>query len=135
PNVLSVGGTTLRLDSSGNILGESAWSGSGGGISSVEAQPAYQHGIVTQSTTRRTNPDVAYDADPNTGFPVYDSFNNGSAAPWSQFGGTSDAAPQWAGLIAIADQGRALAGKGALDGPTQTLPMLYQLASTDFHDI
>ncbi|HMC87942.1 MAG TPA: S53 family peptidase, partial [Gemmataceae bacterium] len=135
PNVVSVGGTTLNVDTSGNYLSESGWSGSGGGISSVESQPAYQKGVVTQSSTLRTNPDVAYDANPNTGFPVYDSFNNGTSAPWSQFGGTSDAAPQWAGLIAIADQGRALAGKGALDGRSQTLPMLYQLAATDFHDI
>jgi hypothetical protein len=135
PNVLAVGGTTLNVDSSGNILSESAWSGSGGGLSAVEAQPSYQKGIVTQTSTWRTNPDVAYDADPNTGFAVYDSYNNGTAAPWSQFGGTSDAAPQWAALIAIADQGRALAGLGSLDGPSQTLPKLYALASGDYHDI
>jgi hypothetical protein len=135
PNVLSVGGTHLSLDSSGNFLSESGWSGSGGGISSVESQPVYQKGIVTQTTTRRANPDVSYDADPNTGFPVYDSFNNSVSAPWSQFGGTSDAAPQWAALIAIADQGRALAGLGALDGATQTLPALYALPASDFHDI
>jgi hypothetical protein len=135
PNVLAVGGTTLQLDSSGNILGESAWSGSGGGLSAVEAQPAYQKGVVTQSSTQRANPDVSYDADPNTGFPVYDSFNNGTAAPWSQFGGTSDAAPQWAALIALADQGRIQAGLGSLDGPGQTLPKLYALSAADFHDI
>jgi hypothetical protein len=135
PNVVAVGGTTLNVDSSGNIVSESGWNGSGGGISTVESQPAYQKGVVTQSSTRRTNPDVAYDANPNTGFPVYDSYNNGTATPWSQFGGTSDAAPQWAGLIAIADQGRALAGKGTLDGRSQTLPMLYQLSVADFHDI
>jgi subtilase family serine protease len=135
PNVLAVGGTTLNLDSSGNILGESAWGGSGGGISSFEAQPSYQNGVVTQSSTQRTNPDVAYDADPNTGFPVYDSFNNGTANPWSQFGGTSDAAPQWSALIAIADQGRALNGLGSLDGPTQLLPKLYSVSSADFYDI
>src|SRR5207247_11432261 len=62
--------------------------------SSAESQPAYQNGVVTQTTTARANPDVSYDADPNTGFPVYDSYNNGSSSPWSQFGGTSDAAPQ-----------------------------------------
>jgi hypothetical protein len=135
PTVLSAGGTTLNLDSSGNILSESAWSGSGGGISAYEAQPSFQKGIVTQTTTRRANPDVSYDADPYTGFPVYDSYNNGTAAPWSQFGGTSDAAPQWAALIAIADQGRAVAGLSSLDGATQTLPMLYSLPATDFHDI
>jgi subtilase family serine protease len=134
PNELSVGGTTLNVDGSGNILSESGWSGSGGGLSAVESQPPYQNGVVTQSSTSRATPDVAYDADPNTGFPVYDSYNNGTAAPWSQFGGTSDAAPQWAGLIAIADQGRALAGLGSLDGASQTLPMLYK-HQADFHDI
>jgi hypothetical protein len=135
PNVLSVGGTSLRLTSSNTILSESGWSGSGGGVSGFESQPSYQKGVVTQSSTSRTNPDVAYDADPNTGFPVYDSFNNGNSFPWSQFGGTSDAAPQWAGLIAIADQGRALNGLSSLDGPSQTIPMLYGLPAADFHDI
>src|SRR5262245_58822449 len=71
PNVLAVGGTTLNLSSSGTILGESAWSGSGGGISAYEPLPSYQVGVVSQTSTRRANPDVAYDADPNTGFPVY----------------------------------------------------------------
>ncbi|HEV3145079.1 MAG TPA: S53 family peptidase [Gemmataceae bacterium] len=135
PNVLSVGGTTLNLTGSNTISSESGWSGSGGGISSVESQPSYQNGVVTQTSTRRANPDVAYDADPNTGFPVYDSYNNGSSAPWSQFGGTSDASPQWAALIAIADQGRIAAGLGSLDGPSQTLPKLYSLSLADFHDI
>jgi len=45
------------------------------------------------------------------------------------------AAPQWAALIAIADQGRALAGQTSLDGISQTLPKIYQLPSSDFHDI
>jgi hypothetical protein len=135
PNVLSVGGTTLSLNSSGTILGESAWSGSGGGISAYELLPGYQVGVVTQTSTRRANPDVAYDADPNTGFPVYDSFNNPPSAAWDQYGGTSAATPQWAALIAIADQGRAAIGLGSLDGPTQTLPKIYALPSADFHDI
>jgi len=133
--VLSVGGTTLNLNSQGAFVSESGWSGSGGGISAYETQPAYQKGVVTQSTTYRTNPDVSYDADPNTGFPVYDSYNNPVSSPWSQFGGTSDAAPQWAALVAIADEGRTLAGKAALDGATQTLPMLYALSAADFHDV
>jgi hypothetical protein len=135
PNVLAVGGTTLFTDSSGNINGESAWSGSGGGISAYESQPTYQQGVVTQSTTRRTTPDVAYDANPSTGFPVYDSYNNPVSAPWVQYGGTSDAAPQWAALIAIADQGRALANLPSLVGRSQTLATLYASAGTAFHDI
>src|SRR5262249_25194964 len=127
-NVVGVGGTRLQLDGAGNYQGETGWGGSGGGISAFLSQPAYQNGVVTQTTTRRASPDVAYDADPATGFPVYDSFNNGTAAPWAQFGGTSAGSPQWAALVAIADQGRVLAGKTALDGPSQLLPMLYGLS-------
>src|SRR5262249_2126162 len=135
PNVVAVGGTTLNLDSSGNILGETGWSGSGGGGSLFEPKPDYQRAL-TSDPTHRIIPDVSYDSDPSTGFPVYDSFTQGSAAPWIQVGGTSDAAPQWAALIAIADQGRALAGLGSLSGRTQTLPMLYKsLPASDFHDI
>jgi hypothetical protein len=139
PNVVSVGGTTLSVDGAGNLLAESVWGNShgssGGGVSAYEPQPSYQKGVVTQTTTNRANPDVAYDADPVTGFGVYDSYNNGSSTPWGQWGGTSDAAPQWAALVAIADQGRALAGLGSLDGPSQTLPALYGLSAADFHDI
>jgi subtilase family serine protease len=130
PNVLAVGGTNLSVDSSGNYQGETGWGGSGGGICTAYSQPSYQKGVVTQSTTNRTNPDVAYAA---SNFPI--CLNGG----WQTVGGTSCAAPQWAALIAIADQGRALAGKSSLDGFSQTLPALYNLASTaystDYHDI
>jgi hypothetical protein len=142
PNVLAVGGTTLNLDSSGNIIQETGWSGSGGGISSVEAQPAYQSGLVIHNGTKtvsaggkRADPDVAYDANPATGVPVYDTFNNPVSAPWGQWGGTSIASPQWAALIAIADQGRALESLGPLDGASQTLPTLYSLSAAAFNDI
>lgn len=138
PNVLAVGGTTLTIGSSGNYISESAWSRSGGGISIIEAQPAYQRGIVTQTTTRRAIPDVAFDADPNSGVAIYDSFSFGTATPWAKIGGTSLSAPAWAAVIAIANQARAQNGLGSLDGRSQTLPMLYQLSQTNpsaFHDI
>ena len=82
--------------------------------------------------TACAGPDVSYDADPNTGFAVYGVAGFGG---WAQVGGTSDAPPQWAALTAIADQGRALLGETPLDGFTQTLPALYALPSSDFHDI
>ncbi len=64
---------------------------------------------------------------------VYDSWNDtDGSGPWIEIGGTSVAAPAWAGLIAIANQGR---GGASLDGATQTLPALYNLPSADFHDI
>ncbi|HZW33685.1 MAG TPA: hypothetical protein VFF52_23390, partial [Isosphaeraceae bacterium] len=133
PNVVAVGGTTLSLNSEGSYQGETAWSSSGGGVSSVEPEPAYQQGV--QSTGFRTIPDVAFDADPSTGVAVYDSYDNTGAGPWETIGGTSLAAPSWAALIAIADQGRTAAGGTTLDGATQTLPALYALPAADFHDI
>jgi hypothetical protein len=136
PDVVAVGGTTLNLNSQNNISSETGWSGSGGGISAYEPQPSYQQGVVTQSTIRRTNPDVAYDANPSTGVPVYDSFD--TSTPWGQWGGTSIAAPQWAALFALADQARAALGEGPL-GSTQALSLLYgtynSSYSSDFHDI
>ncbi len=135
PNVVGVGGTSLFTDAAGNYVSETGWSGSGGGISQFEPQPAFQKGVVTQSTTMRTIPDVAFDADPNTGVAVYDSHDFGASTPWEQFGGTSLACPCWASIIAVADQDRAMLGLGTLDGATQTLPKIYTLPPTDFHDI
>ena len=141
PNVLAVGGTDLSIATLANgfsvISSETGWLGSGGGISVYEStQPTYQNGVVTQTTTNRANPDVAFDANQASGVSVYDSFTPGSATiPWFQVGGTSFATPAWAALIAITDQGRVLAGQGTLDGLGQTLPQIYALPAGDLHDI
>jgi hypothetical protein len=131
--VLSVGGTSLQVGTGGSYLGESGWYGSGGGFSSFEPERAVQMGV--QQTGVRTTPDVAYNADPNTGVYVYDSTNGG----WFQVGGTSAGAPQWAALVAIADQGRALAGQASLYSSSQTMTALYDMArssaATYFHDV
>lgn len=150
PNVLAVGGTTLPADQNGNpdrsletgwSLGSDAYNAyyaSSGGISTVEAEPPYQAGIQAYLTAEgypsggyRADPDVAYDADPSTGVPIYDTYSLAPGTPWALYGGTSMAAPQWAALIAIADQARVAAGEGTLDGPSQLLPALYQIAQTD----
>ena len=134
PDVVAVGGTTLDINSSGQYIAEGAWSDTGGGISQYETIPSYQsslNGVNGASTTHRNVPDVAMDADPNSGVYVLDSYDGG----WFQVGGTSLATPMWGGLIAIANQGRSLLGDSSLNGATQTLPTLYQLPSSDFHDI
>jgi subtilase family serine protease len=140
PNVLAVGGSSLSgLDSAGNYASgqEAGWTYSTGGYSAFENQPSYQSQVI--HSTSRTNPDVAYNADPNTGVAVYDTVAYAHQTGWFQVGGTSAGAPQWAALVAIADQGRALAGSNSLDGSSQTMPAIYQLAttgySTYFHDI
>lgn len=138
-HVIGVGGTVLNIDSQGNYLSETGWSGSGGSRSLYLAQPSYQAGLVISNGTttvsasgKRVGPDVAYVASPSTGVAVYGTYGWGG---WSTVGGTSASAPQWAALLAIADQGRALAGLSSLDGFTQTLPALYKLPSSDFHDV
>jgi subtilase family serine protease len=130
PNVVAVGGTTLTLTSSNTRSSETAWSDSSGGVSRYESEPSYQASV--QSTGKRTTPDVAYDADPNTGFAVYDSVTYDRQSGWFCVGGTSAGAPQWAGLIAIADQGRALTGLGSL---SSTDAAIYALPSSDFYDV
>ena len=138
PNVVGVGGTTLQLDSSGApISAETAWSGSGGGISAYEAQPAYQKyfagtpGNLVYANGSRGVPDVAYDADPSTGFSVYDSTGYQGTAGWFVVGGTSAGAPQWAALFALADVGRS----AALGSDSTTWSSVYAVDSGSFTDI
>jgi len=133
PNVVAVGGTSLFLNPDNSYQSESGWSGSGGGTSQFEPKPGYQSGM--SSFANRSIPDVSAIADPATGVAVYDSFDFGASTPWNAVGGTSLACPFWAGLIAVVNQERVAAGDPILDGPTQTLPLLYGLSASDFHDI
>jgi hypothetical protein len=137
PNVVSVGGTTLSLSSTDTITSETAWDDSEGGVSSYESTPSYQDGI---SSSGRSTPDVSYDADPDTGFAVYDSVSDDGYVGWQEVGGTSAGTPQWSALIAIADQGRVKNGLSTLT-TTQTLDELYGIYdnstdyAADFNDI
>ncbi len=131
PYVVSVGGTTLSTDASGDYEYETAWIDSGGGFSRYMAEPGYQRSL--QDTGRRATPDVALVGDPNTGVEVYETTDG--VGTWEVVGGTSLATPAWGAIIAIADQGRVLEGETTLNGATQTLPALYELSSSDFHQI
>lgn len=136
PYVVAVGGTTLSIDTYGNYVGEAAWSGSGGGVSSVEAEPAGQAGWPVPVAGKRGVPDVSYDANPSSGFAVYDSVTYQGQAGWFQVGGTSAGAPQWSALVTIANSLRATAGKSRLSG---TYDSLYTVGKTaygsDYHDV
>jgi subtilase family serine protease len=129
PFVLSVGGTSLTL-ADGAYSSESGWSDTSGGVAQFESEPNFQTHV--QSTGFRAAPDVAFDGDPDTGVAVYNSVPNSVGTGWAEFGGTSAGAPQWAALIALADQGRAQRGLGTLSNAQATM---YTLPATDFHDI
>ncbi len=102
PNVIAVGGTTLNLSATKTLVSETAWSGSGGGISSYEPLPSFQSVYgVTGTNGKRAVPDVSYNADPNSGVAVYDSTSYQGQSGWFQVGGTSAGAPQWAAIKAL----------------------------------
>jgi hypothetical protein len=144
PNVLAVGGTSLSVGAGGTYQGETGWAGSTGGYSGTNSgyqygfsMPSYQSAALTAAGLNvgvRTTPDVSFNADPSTGVAVYDSVSYSGQSGWFDVGGTSAAAPAWAGLVAITDQGLAAGGKGPLS-TTQLLNNLYSLPSGDYHDV
>jgi subtilase family serine protease len=130
PSVLSVGGTTLSYGTGGSYSSESAWASSGGGKSVYFGRPSYQSGVSTVVGTSRGVPDVAMDADPNSGAAVYSSTPDSGQTGWFQVGGTSLSAPMWAGLVALADQNRS-----SKLSNTTAITDLYNMSSSNFHDI
>ncbi len=116
PDVIAVGGTSLILDQSGNYSSETAWSGSGGGLSKYEYEPISQAQFPIANDIHGTRgvPDVSYNANPGTGYAIYDSIGVSGYSGWFQVGGTSAASPQWAALVAIANSQRAAARKANL---------------------
>ena len=145
PHITLVGGTTLTTGASASYTSETVWNwdiefgpgadgiGSSGGVSTTYAIPSWQTNISITlnggSTTMRNLPDVALTADH-----VWVIYGSGSA-DW--FGGTSCAAPLWAGFTALINQQAALIGHA----PVGFLnPALYAIASGPnytncFHDI
>jgi len=94
PNVVSVGGTALsRNPSTGKFQAELSWQQTGGGPSAYEARPSYQSSVSGTVGAARGTPDVSAVADPTTGVWVY------QGGYWYIVGGTSVAAPVWAGIV------------------------------------
>ncbi|MCL6517692.1 S53 family peptidase [Alicyclobacillus sp.] len=149
PNVVAVGGTSLFVNRDGSykseiewgetvsqirhpdgtvVQGPIFWFGAGGGVSHSFAKPSWQTGAGLDSTqTMRQVPDVGYDADPYTGFTLV---MNGEIQPG--WGGTSDAAPQWAAICALANQ---LHVKNFGTPLPYINPILYANGQRAFHDV
>jgi subtilase family serine protease len=122
PNVTTVGGTNLffgtatNADPNGTYQGEVVWNdgygAGGGGISGTFESPDWQDNLVPKSGPKnkryRGYPDVALNAGVRTGVIVYLGFLEPAlgvgANGFYVFGGTSASAPQWAGIVAIANQ-------------------------------
>lgn len=100
PHVLAVGGTQLTVDGSDQRK-EVAWNGSGGGFSKLFAEPSYQRGLPSAVQKllkkRRGVPDVSFDGARLSPVLIV------RGGRWAEVWGTSAGAPQWAGLLALAD--------------------------------
>jgi kumamolisin len=141
-NVVSVGGTFLETRQDGTHLRETGWQdylttgGTGGGFSPTDARPAWQTGPgVDTSDDRRACPDVAAAADPDTGYLIFVTDQETGEAGWQMIGGTSAAAPLWAGIQALMQQAAAAQGVESFGFVT---PRYYRIAATDpdaFYDV
>lgn len=102
PNVVGVGGTTITFNGVGTLSSETAWSGSGGGVSRYIAEPSYQITYGVQGANgKRAVPDVSYNANPSSGVSVYDSTPYSGSTGWWVVGGTSAGSPQWAAIQSL----------------------------------
>lgn len=163
PYVTGVGGTTLQLNN-GAYGSEAAWSnpnqtlrspkgaGGGGGISSVFTMQSWQSGQGVQNSYSsgapcnapggqfcREVPDVSANADPNTGYAVYCTVTNAGcpSTGWISVGGTSAAAPLWAGSTALINQYLQSKSKPVLGYANPTLYSVFnaQTSTSPFHDV
>ncbi len=122
PNVVAVGGTSLRRDqTTGHLISEEAWTEAGGGLSEYEPRPAYQSAIPKTAGSFRGTPDVVADADPVSGVWVFDNER------WYVVGGTSAATPIWAGIV---NSAQAFANSSNVQ-----LTTIYNDSSNGFNDI
>ncbi|WP_406130356.1 protease pro-enzyme activation domain-containing protein [Streptomyces sp. NBC_00989] len=127
PYVTGVGGTKLTVTSANAFSKEVAWSGGGGGKSSVFKIPSWQTAVQKSAGGGyRQVPDVSAHANPSPGVSIY------SQGTWTSVGGTSAAAPEWAAFGALYNQQAAAAGKANLGFAN---PALYTASGTGFHDI
>ena len=164
PYVTGVGGTNLQLGANNSYGSESVWAnasdtqrspegaGGGGGVSSVFVQPAWQTGTGVSSSYSsgqpcgapsgqdcREVPDISADADPASGYAVYCTVTSAgcSSTGWLTVGGTSAAAPFWAGSTALIDQYLQSQNLSRLGSANPALYNLFngQQAAPAFHDI
>ncbi|MGU7813833.1 protease pro-enzyme activation domain-containing protein [Burkholderia sp. AW49-1] len=127
PYVVAVGGTTLYTNGNGSYAGETAWNDSGGGISGIEPIPSWQSNVpALKGRVFRGMPDIAFDADPNSGEVVL------VGGQLEIVGGTSLSAPLFAATWA-----RMLSG-GCATSLGFAAPTLYSAQATTpsiFRDI
>ena len=107
PLVTSIGGTQLHLNDKGERVKPDSvyndYGSGGGGQSHVFTRPSFQNGVKSKVGARRGTPDISMSAAVNGGAWIYSSYDP-TAVGWDVSGGTSEATPLFAGIVALADQ-------------------------------
>ncbi len=134
PLVTSIGGTQLHLDADGNRMApDETWNdgygATGGGLSQVFARPAFQHSVSSVVGSRRGTPDISMSAAVDGGAIFYYSFDPARVG-WHIVGGTSEASPLFAGIVALVDQ-RARRRIGDINDTLYRLPRLSSVGIVD----
>jgi subtilase family serine protease len=110
PLVTSIGGTQLNLDDSGtrlspDVVWNDGFGAGGGGVSSVFSRPGYQNGVSNVTGDMRGTPDISLSSAVDGAVWLYYTFRPATAgSPFHLVGGTSEATPEFAGIVAMADQ-------------------------------
>lgn len=123
PYVMAIGGTSLKTNGT-TYVSESAWTGTGGGPSTIETAPSWQKGVLGTSTKRGV-PDVAFDADPSTGALVLVNGQN------VQIGGTSLSAPLFSGFWARIES----AHNNKQNYPAPSIYKYFPANTSLYHDV
>lgn len=151
PTVVAVGGTALKLNSSGGRSAETVWNedgaadvngmqggdqgASGGGCSTLYKAPSYQASVAGYAklgcaSGKRSTGDVAADADPATGFDVFDSVNAAvDGGDWVTVGGTSLSSPLISAMWALAG------GSGGVADPARSLYDHFKSQPSSLFDV
>lgn len=108
PLVTSIGGTQLTLDNAGNrlapdVVWNDGYGADGGGLSSVFYRPGFQNSVRNVVGGRRGTPDISMSAAVDGAVVFYYTFVLGHEG-YHLVGGTSEATPEFAGIVAMADQ-------------------------------
>ncbi len=138
PWVIGVGGTKLTTGSDGSYESETTWNelklifgegAGGGGVSTIWEMPSWQQGAASAdsqfSTSKRNVPDVSLNADPKTGYAIY------QGGGLKSVGGTSAAAPLWAAFTALVNQNRQEKGLSTLG---YAAPAIYAVGKSSAYN-
>ena len=135
PDVIAVGGTSFTENSAGTPIGETAWSGSGGGTSIFEPQSAAQKSAIGVAAGRRGRPTSLSTPTRTPASTCATRLTSALRRRSRSLAEPVFSSPSWAGMTSIVNQGLIAAGSPVLSGTQALAGLLYSRSPADFNDI